>query len=111
MSVFRKITATAASIAAGYYTITRIADALPERIEAFQEGDYATAFLGKTLGGFFKSEDEASSETEVAEATEDNTEQSVNDESTTTRDADLQAETEALSDIESQSSDSFEYES
>lgn len=57
MGFFDGITAKVTSITASFYMFRRLANSLPERIEAFKNGDYITVFLGEKIGSLFDHED------------------------------------------------------
>lgn len=63
MGFFSGITAKVTSITASLYMVRRLADSLPERIEAFKNGDYVTAFLGEKIGSLFKHEEDEQTKT------------------------------------------------
>lgn len=71
MGFFSGITSKVTSIAASLYMVRRFADSLPERIEAFKEGDYVTAFLGEKIGSLFKHDDKTESEQQADTPLED----------------------------------------
>lgn len=57
MGVFSSIKAKVAGIsaaAASIYGIYRVIENLPERMEAFKEGNYVEAFLGEKMGKNFE---------------------------------------------------------
>lgn len=96
------ISATAASI----YGIYRMLENLPERMEAFKEGNYVEAFLGEKWAKVLNPDAYADQDTKQAEAESDGNaktessqeEQAASDESKTEqeRDPGLAAETDAI---------------
>lgn len=107
MGAFSSIKAKVAGIsatAAGIYGIYRMLEKLPERMEAFKEGNYVEAFLGEKWARILNPDAYKEDETKQAEADSDeNTkssqeEQTVSDASSTgqTRDPGLAAETDAI---------------
>lgn len=109
MGAFSSIKAKVAGIsaaAASVYGIYRMLENLPERMEAFKEGNYVEAFLGEKWAKVLNPDAHADQDTKQAEAESDgNTktessqeEQAASDESKTEqeRDPGLAAETDAI---------------
>lgn len=110
MGAFSSIKAKVAGIsaaAASIYGIYRVIENLPERMEAFKEGNYVEAFLGEKWAKVLNPDAYADEDTKQAEAssnentkTEESSqeEQASSEESKTeqARDPDLAAETDAI---------------
>lgn len=71
MGFFSDITYKVSRISMAFYAVRRLADSLPERIEAFKEGDYVTAFLGEKIGSLFKPQDEKEEDKQTETPEED----------------------------------------
>lgn len=110
MGAFSSIKAKVAGIsaaAASIYGIYRVVEDLPERMEAFKEGNYVEAFLGEKWAKILKPDAYADEDTKQAEASSNEntkTEESSQEEQASSedskteqvRDPSLAAETDAI---------------
>lgn len=100
MGAFSSIKAKVAGIsaaAASIYGIYRLVENLPERMEAFREGNYVEAFLGEKWAKILNPDAYADEDTKQAEASSDeNTKTEESSQEEQARDPDLAAETDAI---------------